>query len=50
MAETPLAQVGLLAVAVNCTGDTTVAALPGLDTVTVPASAKLENKISVDRA
>src|ERR1700681_4310883 len=34
MAETPFAQPGLLAVAVNCTGDTTVAPLVGLDTVT----------------
>jgi hypothetical protein len=50
MAETPFAQVGLLAVAVNCTGDTTVALLLGLDTVTVAPSAKLESRIAADRA
>ena len=47
MAETPFAQVGLLAVAVNCTGDTTVAPLLGLDTVTPAAGVPLELKVAV---
>jgi hypothetical protein len=50
MAETPLAQVGLLAVAVKRTGDTTVVALLGLDTETLPANAKLESRSVADRA
>jgi hypothetical protein len=50
MAETPLAQVGLLAVAVNCTGDTTVAPVLGVDTVTVAPSAKLESRTAAERA
>jgi hypothetical protein len=50
MAEIPFAQVGLLAVAVNCTGDATVAPLVGLDTVTVAPSAKLESRTAADNA
>jgi hypothetical protein len=49
MAETPFAQVGLLAVAVNCTGDETVAPLVGADTVTVAPKAKLERRTAADR-
>jgi hypothetical protein len=46
MAETPFAQVGLLAVAVNWTGDTTVALLSGLDTVT-PAAGGVPLEVKV---
>jgi hypothetical protein len=50
MAEIPFAQVGLLAVAVNCTGDATVAPLAGLETVTVAPSAKLESRAAANNA
>jgi hypothetical protein len=49
MAETPLAQLGLLAVAVNCTGDATVDPLTGAVTVTVPPSAKPANRSTTQR-
>jgi hypothetical protein len=49
MAEIPFAHVGLLAVAVNCTGDVTVAPLVGLDTETVAPSARLESRTVADR-
>jgi hypothetical protein len=48
MAETPFAQVGLLAVAVNCTGDETVAPFVGADTVTPAAGGvPLEVKVAL---
>jgi hypothetical protein len=49
MAETPLAQLGLLAVAVNRTGDTTVAPFTGAVTVTVPPSAKPVSRSTTER-
>jgi hypothetical protein len=48
MAEIPFAQVGLLAVAVNCTGDATVAPFVGADTVTPAAGGvSLEAKVAL---
>jgi hypothetical protein len=44
MAETPFAQVGLLLVAVNWTGEVTVDPLTGLDTETVAPRAQLESR------
>jgi hypothetical protein len=49
MAETPFAQVGLLAVAVNCTGDASVNPLVGADTATVAPTAKLEARTVTHR-